>query len=390
MRRLLLGCLALAAGCGGPAPPPTPPPIAVAAPAPSPPPVTELAPPPPPPAELSELDPARHVTPATPAAGRLGGKPFAPTAAVTGTVLTFADPADPGRAVTIPLPDLAPGVRVVRPGQDAGAGVPLVTVAAGDALAGFANAYAMTLTVTGADAKTVRGSVHLVLPDAARSYLAGAFAADVRRGLADPPGATDEPFVAGPVAVAAGLTGDLEVGYVGAPGGLAAADVVGHPVTPGDAVVTARSDSFPPRVTTLARSAAGAWQYDHSHLAPGRYLVYAKIKPGPAAWAWADVPAAGRAAVPLTLDPAATAAVTVTVPTGFAGEVELLPADPVPGNAVPDIALASALGYKTTPAAGVATFQAVAAGTYRVVGGGRAAAATVTGGKPAAVTLGGK
>ncbi len=383
--------LALLLGCN-----PTPPPPAVA-PAPVPTAGEPVAPPP----EPYQLDPTQHHIPDTPAAGRLDGAAFAPTATLTGTVLTFHTPAEghtPERSLTVSLPATGSGKRVVKPDQPGGADVPEVMVSAPPAeikpgadagLRAYPNGYSLTLELDPPASGAVRGRLYLALPDAGKSYLAGTFTAAVQRGPDDRPGAADVPFVEGKLTLAAGLAGGVDVGYVGASDGQVVSDLISMAPPPPGVAIAARPEPMPQqqRSTGLIRTAGGEWRYEHTRLPAGRYLVTARIKNGPAAWRWVDVPADGKVDAPLTLDPAATGSVTVKVPADATAVVQLLPADDRPASSIPDNALAFALQYEGTPKAGTLKFDQVAVGTYRVVGGGRSGTVTVAAGKAAVVEL---
>src|SRR5439155_164004 len=153
-------------------------------------------------------DPAKHGIPDKPAAGQLGGKPFAPTAEIQGEALTFrtAGPdMNTEREIVIKFsPELAKkaadGLKlVVRPDQPSGPEVPEVENEVPDRKpfprVAFAGGYALTLELgKKADGK-VPGKVFLALPAVKdgdeKVFLAGTFAADWVRPLGRPPGADE-------------------------------------------------------------------------------------------------------------------------------------------------------------------------------------------------------
>ena len=325
-----------------------------------------------------ELDVAKQVVPAAPATGSLDGTPFTPSeVTLTGGELTFAvlKPADsPGvaRSLTVKFPagtKLADGVKLVvasavKEGEPASASAPSVEWFnfGGDKPAGFAheNGYALTLDLGKREAGRQAGRIALSLPDGAKSYLAGAFAAEVRRVAGEPPGPDESPAIAGVVTLSGEPKGDLEVGLVGQPAGQVVTESVSLPVA-GLAGRYTRTESARP--TALALAAGGQFRYEHVKLPPGRYLIWARQTPGPLTWTWVTVAAGGVTDAPLSLDPKQSGKLAVTT-TQPSGTLRLIPKD---GDAtpVPELALGYALKLDVPFAA--KAFAAIPPGRYDLV-----------------------
>lgn len=386
----LLGGLA---GCGGSKPTSTPEPNPNAQQQPR----TLPQPNPGPAADLHEMDPAKHKIPETPAAGRLQGKPFTPDRVeFEGDKLTLRSGKDffPDQEVVIFLGDRAKqpdGVKlVVRPAQKWTDGVPSLHVSSrqGDALPDtkFVNDdYALTLELGKADKGKTPGKIYLCLPDSQRSFLAGTFVAQSKRGLSDAAGEDDAPLIRGAVSPPVKKDQWVHVGYVGRTAdGKVIADGGGtKPLGSGGGFI--RSKTFAPRTAGFVLDNF-APRYDLTNLPPGRYLVFVRYEPGPAAWAWVDVAAGAKVPHDFRLDEAKLGTVEVKLP--GTSEARLTPTDlgtPPPDEAFLD-QLESSLNLKATAKDGVATV-AVPAGKYRVRAGGLRGEVEVAAGKTATVEL---
>jgi hypothetical protein len=329
-----------------------------------------------------EMDPAKHTLPATPAAGSLAKAAFAPTDVefLTDT-LTFRAVTKEGstRAVALKLPaDVAKaaaagGKVVVKPTDEGGAKVPVVTVelpgAKKDELKVFEYpaGYALTLELGKRDKGSLPGKVYLSLPGDDKDFLAGTFAAEWVRPLPEPPGPDDAPFVQGAVRVA-GAKADtvVRVGYVGAPKGTDVPQEILEMPFSGPAGLSGRADAGKPRVTVYAAAAAPdqAGRYEHTHLPAGRYLVFAATKDAPPAAAWVNLGADAKLTKDFTVDAAKVGKLEVKAPAGATGKVLLVPADegPVPLESFGPAA--SALGLEAELKDGVARFDRLAPGRY--------------------------
>ena len=145
--------------------------------------------------------------------------------------------------------------------------------------------------------------------------------------------------------------------------------------------------SFAPLAATL-RFEKFVPRFDFTNLPPGRYFVYARVKDGPAAWAWATVAAGDRVTADLALDASKGGTVEVKLPADER-EARLVPLDlgtPPPDDAFLD-RLAFSLDLKAEAKDGKATIASVPAGKYQVRAGNLRADVEVTAGKTATVEL---
>lgn len=342
-----------------------------------------VPPPPAPPAAAWELDPAKHTIPAAAAAGSVAGKAFAPAAEIQADSLTLRTTTKegiPDRVVNIRFsPDLAKrvadGVSVtVRPADEAGAKVPVVSVEVPGAKADslmvyeYPAGYGLTLELGKRAKGVVPGKVYLSLPGEAKDFVAGTFAADWIRPASEPPGPDDAPFVQGNVTVA-GAKADtqVQVGYVGVPKpGDLAIDSLQMPFV--GAGLSGRSDFSRPRVTVLVAAPAAdkAARYEHTHLPAGKYLVFASSPGAAPVGKWVAVPADGKITLDLVVDPGKAGKLDVKVPAGATGKVLAVPADDGPVS--PDVfgPAASAMRLEADAKDGVAKFDRLAPGRYEI------------------------
>jgi hypothetical protein len=150
-----------------------------------------------------------------------------------------------------------------------------------------------------------------------------------------------------------------------------------------------QSDTFKPQITRLENTSGRHPEYRHTHLPPGDYVVYAKRNHVPAAWHVVGVKAGDQQSVDLTVDPAKTGEVAVTIPDAEAKEpirwpLLLLPADiHLPGTAWHQAFEAADVqpGQTSVAVAGVP------AGRYKVARGKSSAEVEVVAGRKATVTL---
>jgi hypothetical protein len=390
----LFGALA---GCGG-----SKPTTGGAAPAPAPgPQPSDTRPDPKPGQDAYELDPTKHVIPAVAATGRLAGKTFTPDRVeLEENKLTFRQGKDffPDLDIDIFLDNtkkLSEGVKlVVRPNQKWTENIPSLHVSTRkgkDDLPDtkFVNeGYALTLELGKAEKGKSSGKIYLCLPGSERSYLAGTFVVERKRSLSEPPGAEEVPFIQGSVTPALKKGQSVQVGYVGLPAdGKVISDIAGGQVFGNDGDGGSRSLTHTPRAASV-QIEKFIPRFDFTNLPPGRYLVYARIKDGPSAWAWATVPADGRVTADLKLDEKTHGTVEVKLPVGER-EARLVPTDlgtPPPDDRFLD-QLLFALEFRAEAKDGKATIGNVPAGKYQVRAGSLRADVEVTAGKTAAVEL---
>ena len=402
----LIGLLGAFAGCNkskpteAPAPAPGPGREPVPSPGPNPPGPDQ--PGPAPADDRYQLDPAKHVVPTTPAAGRLSGKPFTPDKAeLEGNRLIIRQGKDffADQSIEVFLDDKskpAEGLKlVVRPAQTWTDGTPSLHVSVGGGKGGlpdtkFVNeGYAMTLELGKADKGKSAGKIYLCLPDDQKSFLVGTFTAERKRSMSEPPGPEEVPYIQGKVTPAIQKGQSVSVGYIGLPtGGKGTiSDGAGGPVF-GDEGSNGgvRSMSFKPRTATV-RFEKFIPLFDFTNLPPGRYLVYARVKDGPVGWAWAEVAAGATVTTDIKLDAAKTGTVEVKLPAGES-QARLVPADimPPPDEYFLD-QLAFSLELGGDAKDGVVKIAIVPAGKYQVRAGRLRADVEVMAGKTATVEL---
>lgn len=419
---MILGLAVLAAaGCGGsdsaapdpkkpPAmdttPPktdlqPSPPPPKADTPTPPVEPKKETTSPPQPPAVAAwEMDTAKHAFPDKPAVGHLGGKPFTPSAELQGEALTFRATNPDGNAereIVIKLsPELAKkaadGLKlVVKPEQASGPDVPEVENEVPDRKpfprVAFAGGYALTLELGKKAGGKVPGKVFLALPTVKdgdeKVFLAGTFTAEWSRPLGQPPGPDEAPFVQGGLTVPAGV--EVKVGYAALVGGKLVHDALN--LTFPETGAATRSDHNKPRVSLLFGMNKTSGRYDHTHLEPGRYLVYAGPVGGPFAWKWVAVEPTTQAAADFAIDPAKVGGLEVTVPAGTPGPVAVAPADDGKSWEANLPAVAHALGLQADAKDNKAAFARLGPGKYEVRAADLSATVEVKPGETAKVEL---
>jgi hypothetical protein len=248
--------------------------------------------------------------------------------------------------------------------------------------------YALTLELAKAEKGKRAGKIYLCLPGAEKSYLAGTFVAERKRTLSEPPGDEEVPFIQGTVSPVK-KEQTILVGYVGLPadGKIVSDGVGGQPFGDDGEGGGSRSLSFAPRAASV-RFEKFVPHFDFTNLPPGRYLIYARVKDGPIAWAWTTVAADQRVTADLKLDEKNAGTVEVKLPAGER-EVRLVPTDL--GSPPPDEQflgrLAFSLELRGEAKDGKATIANGPAGKYQVRAGSLRADVEVTAGKTATVEL---
>jgi hypothetical protein len=284
---------------------------------------------------------------------------------------------------------------VVRPDQPSSENVPTVSVGVKTGTESpktsfHTGKYALTLELGKKERDKIRGKLYLALPDSEKSYLAGTFEATVVRGLGEPPGPDDVPYVTGTLVFKGKPEQGLTVGYVGRTAdGKDLSDMVnGELKSPG----SARSAGREPRVTSLDWAKSPV-EFDCVRMPPGRYLLGARLDNGPTAWTWVDMKEGGKQASTLNLDPDKVGTVLVKVPAGAKEQVQLVPADA--GFDDKEFQFLNEFNllmrYLAEPKDGTATIKNVAPGKYEIKGwfGGKphTATAEVAAGKTVTVEL---
>lgn len=348
-----------------------------------------------------EWDPNRHVLSKRAVQGRLGGVAVTPEASIEGEYLIFrvrkdkmteralwiklrnspSQPLPQGRFVYGPqgaigegLAGVVPEIMLELPGQ------PLHLYPSGQ--------YAMTLQLEPRQKGQVRGHVHVSLADAQQSFLAGAFTALAPRQPTEPPGVEDVPLINGTVTVRNASPGAvLMTGYAAHPSGdnfpLGAVEIeLGASAEP---LRWEQRDYDQPRVTSLIAGDVSKTpsRFEHSRLTPGRYIVFARLKNGPAVWQWVEVGEQTTRKVELVLDAQHTGGLEVTAPVGALGKVHLAPADPQRPNLEEPLLLGLALqlGLEQELVLRKALFKNLGPGTYVVRIGGEVRTVEIVAGK---------
>jgi hypothetical protein len=263
--------------------------------------------------------------------------------------------------------------------------------------------YSLTLELGKREKGRIAGKIYLALPEVeckepaqARSYLAGSFEVDCPRKPTDPPTAEDVPLVNGSVKLrGAPATATLRVGYGGSAPTQTTLPTGGTEIQVGgmtDADRWTQTSIDPPRVTSLIAGDGKdiPARYEHSKLTPGRYLVFAQLKDGPAAWKWVNVNERSTIAVDLTIDATQVGGVEVTVPLGVLGKVQLAPAEE-PGQPAmsPEsfLTISLQMNLEADLVANKALFKNLAPGRYDVRAGGRSRLVEIVAGKTAELDL---
>jgi hypothetical protein len=348
-----------------------------------------------------EWDPNRHVLSTRALRGRLGGVAVQPEASIEGEYLIFrvrkdkmteralwiklrnspSQPLPQGRFVYGPqgvvgegLAGMVPEIILELPGQ------PLHLYPPGQ--------YSLTLELGPRQKGQVHGKLHVSLGDAQQSFLAGSFTASAPRQPTEPPGVEDVPLINGTVVVRNASPGTvLMTGYAAHPSGdnfpLGAVEI--ELGTSAEPLRWEQRDYDQPRITSLIAGDVSKTpsQFEHSRLTPGRYIVFARLKNGPAVWQWVDVGAQTTRKVELMLDAQQTGGLEVIAPVGALGKVHLAPADPQrPFLEEPLLlGLALQLGLEQDLVLRKALFKNLGPGTYIVRIGGETRTIEIVAGK---------
>src|SRR5262249_6018273 len=186
----------------------------------------------------------------------------------------------------------------------------------------------------------------------------------------------------------------LMVGYVANPTpevfAFVTADVtLADPGQPGKSV---RMDYDKPRVTVLSAGDGKDTpsRFEHSRLAPGRYFVFAGIKPGPWVGKWVTATAGGTHTADLVIDATQTGGLEVSVPLEVVGKTKAVPAEepgqPAINPTVFDV-IALQCGFERDIVARKALYTGLAAGKCDVRAGAYSQVVEVIAGKTAELDL---
>lgn len=332
------------------------------------------------PADPYQMDPTQHPIPTGPTTGRLDGRVLTPDRIeFTDKSLVFSQGKDlfPDLEIKVALraeagKPLLPATMTVNPMQKwTEALLPEISTATrtGTELPRnvfMTDGYALSLTIGPRDKGKVRGTIHLCLPDATKSYLTGTFEAEWVRDLSSPPDAEDAPFIQGKITHSGKMNDSLTIGYAGLTG-------MGEAITDRTQVgigteSATQTGTYKPRLATLRDTKAGV-TYDFTKLPPGRYVVYARLKDGPLSMQTIEVKADSQHALDLALDVAKSGTVEVKVPADLKGGLQLAPHDfgfPDPNDLL-STNLGFALDLKAEPKDGKATFANIPPGKYVIL-----------------------
>jgi hypothetical protein len=232
------------------------------------------------------------------------------------------------------------------------------------------------------------------VPDAAKSFVAGKFVAEVAPDPSRPPRPSDAPYVTGHIAIK-GKDKEkvrLSAGYIGQTAkGQTESNVAGTEVALGSIGGWASSMSFQPRVTTFGYDPKTGSLYKHVKMTPGHYLVYAQATPGFVDWKWVEVKEKVQMTVDFSIDPADAGTLEVQLPDKSAEtRISVIPLD-VDGK-LPDFKgswdhVAVSLDLNFEAKKGKTIIENLRAGSYRVIAGKASADAQVKAGTTVAVEL---
>jgi hypothetical protein len=258
----------------------------------------------------------------------------------------------------------------------------------------FGPDYKMTLKIKTQTRTAVEGEIDFTVTKPAETRLKGMFRAAYTRSPTAPLGPDDAPCVYGKIILKSPKkTEKLAAGFVGiGADGKPYPNEAPVPIDIGQPVhVVVPNPEKSSQVSILA-STAEAILYRHLNMPPGDYLVYARRDTIMSAWKRVQIKAGELLALDLTIDPANTGEVVVTLPEGGSQEPGESSLALVPLKAdLPDLGLGSSqyfsvatvkMGEKTV------TVQGIPAGKYRAVRGTAEAEVEVVAGKSASVTLG--
>jgi hypothetical protein len=250
--------------------------------------------------------------------------------------------------------------------------------------------YSLALKVTKETSKSVEGTIDLKANLPANTHLRGTFAADRKKTGNDPLDAEDAPYVHGTIAFVGPWTKEnLAVGFVGkGTGGKEHSNMIGTEVS-AKSGGSATSTTFDPQLTSFTCDDKGHISYRHTRMPPGDYLVYARRNGVLATWREVSVKAGDQQAVDLTIDPAKTGELVVTLPEAEANDQVEWKLSLRPASLPIDVgtfhfafdAAAVKKGQKSV------TVKGVPVGKYLVTRGKSKGEVEVTAGKTAEVTL---
>jgi hypothetical protein len=338
---------------------------------------------------------------AKPVAGAIGGKPFTPDAVVLqGKSLTFrTGKGFDADEIKIDLPegsrDKLEGREWTFGGKKFGDPYLFTRFKEGKGFTKNEMAspsdYTMTLRITKQTAKSLEGAIHLKANKPANTHLSGAFTATIQKTLEDALDPDDAPYVQGTIVFVGPWTEEkLNVGFLGkGADGKDYSNMVGTRVTPAGGGGNGTSLTFDPQLTSIINRPKDAPAFRHTKLTPGEYVVYVRRNDVLAAWKKVTVKAEDQLTVDLTIDPAQTGEVAVTLPDEEANDssewhLSLIPAELNQPNLGYHFAFNAAEVKKGQKSVMV---KGVPAGKYKAIRGKSEAEVEVVAGKSTPVTL---
>jgi hypothetical protein len=273
---------------------------------------------------------------------------------------------------------------------------PVITISlAGQTMATsvFGPDYSMNLRLTNHTRDTVEGFIDLTVTKPADTRLKGDFRATYRKLPTLPLGPEDAPYVEGKIVVkGAKKVEKLGAGYVGVGiDGKPYSNESSYPVDIGEPLYVPVPNPEKASQLSWLASIGGGITYRHVTMPPGDYLVYVRRDAVMSAWKRVKLKDGDRETVDLTIDPAATGEVVVTLPDSAAKDPGETSLSLVPAKAdLPELGLGGEhyfnvatvkMGEKTVKVSGIP------AGKYRAVWGTDEAEIEVLAGKAVAVTL---
>ncbi len=325
--------------------------------------------------------------PASPAAGKINGRPFAPQTAelsrIDGRFLTLrqGEEFNPDVQLKIALSaakDENFSGKTYEIAAEAGRSpLPVSLAWKGPEkqfpdVKTYTDKLALRLEFGQEDGGKLPGKIYLCLPDEARSYVAGTFTAAVEPDYARPPRPDEMPCVSGKIALKGRDEYNLVVGFIGlAADGTTLTNLTGTTVTPATET-SVSSAPYPPQRSALVNDAEAGCVYRHARLVPGRYLVFAGAGDRYIDWRWVEV----RDKTPLTIDfavePGVSGTLEVALPKDAKEGVLLIPLDET--GQIPDMKealLALPIAMKTDVPAkdGKVVLDGLRPGSYRALVG---------------------
>jgi hypothetical protein len=258
----------------------------------------------------------------------------------------------------------------------------------------FMDKYAMKLEFGKEADDKLPGKIYLCAPDAAKSFLAGTFTAEVAADPNGPPRPSDAPYITGHIAIK-GKDKEkfrLSAGYVGQTAtGEAQSNGAGTEVVLGSVGGWVSSTTFQPRVTTFGYDPKTGCMYKHIKITPGVYLVYAQAAPAFVDWKWVELKESAQMTVDFSIDLAEAGTVEVQLPEkSVEKRISIVPLDgdgklPNFKDSWDHVAASLELSFEAKK--GKTPIEGLRAGSYRVIAGKLSADVQVKAGTTVAVEL---